>query len=100
MDFDTTSSQESAQTRTKGIWYLVYDDFDSLENHNPVRVMRVELPGVLSEEEAVRAAIANCPMLQTFRGYDNEMYPRNARVIYEISLVAKFQLCPKGQDGR
>jgi len=90
MGFDTTSGEKSAQTRTKGVWYLAYDDFDSMENRNPVREVRVKLPGRLSEEAAVRLAVIKCPTLQTFRGYDNELYPRNARVIYEIDLSTRF----------
>lgn len=90
MNFDAQSNEkvlpETPHETPQGAWYFIYDDFDSMENHHPNVVVRVPLPGITTAQEALRAATAICPQLETFKGYDHVMYPRNPRVVYEIKL--------------
>ncbi len=77
----------------KGKWFLLYEDFDDMENHiaNAILTATKELKStnepqaVLEGQKIWREVLSK----GTHEGYDKITYPRSPRVIYEIKLEAK-----------
>lgn len=69
----------------RGAWFLGYDFFDSLENHQPEVRVRVALQA-RNEVDALAEGRLKLPPLETFKGWDGKRYPRNPSVFYEIVL--------------
>jgi hypothetical protein len=75
---------------SKGKWFLTYIEFDKMEND----ALRAQVEERVSldcenEEEAIRAAHAKCPKLETYKGWDRVLYPREPRIIYEIPFDSR-----------
>ena len=74
-----------------GSWFLIYDDYDSMENHHPECTEKVPLKatdktGALREgEEKWRERLSKGTFLPS--QWCTEPYPKNPRVAYEIPIT-------------
>ena len=76
----------------RGLWYLTYQEFDRMENEIGSAILNGQTKVVIpaqTEEEALRAAhqLWNERLSKgSYAGWDNSIYPRNPKLIYEILL--------------
>jgi hypothetical protein len=83
--------KSKAQAKTspiKGRWFLVYSDFDGMENElgSARTLVKVGLKSC-DEDGALREARKKCPPLRAYKGWDDRFYPVDPKVIYEIDLA-------------
>ncbi len=74
-----------------GVWYLVYDGFDAMENEiGLAQVEEKEELEASTEQEAIKEAKKLWATLSkrknTYKGWDGVTYPHSPRLIYEVAL--------------
>ncbi len=72
----------------KGKWYLLYTEFDNLENRDAKYEEKVRLAAG-TEENAVAEAQARWRVRSakpSYQGWDGQTYPQNPRLVYELEI--------------
>lgn len=76
----------------KGKWYLLYDEYDTMEPlfGNPFTTERIELQ-VNNEDDAIRSGQRVWQQRLELGTYQarNTTYPKSPRVVYEIDLESQ-----------